>query len=299
LEPFFKQIAENEPDLIPLQKQQSPTFWPIYEGLPGELSVRKDDKSLKILSKWEAFEDEWRYNNYLYREGIIQKDILTVVDESADRAANRYVGILNIAKPGGDAEMTANHKKEYIQIPVSDCYINYDSGVSTMTGFSSTSIHPEAAMKLYNVLYSDKEIFNMLLFGLEGDHYKKVGDNRIEPVEGSKYFYGGNAWAYGNQLLAYYLPGQKDGTWDETEDLLNNAVVSPLRGFYFDPTPVQAELAQCDAVIKEFKNMDYVAADIDVFISDITGKLKAAGMETVAAEFQKQVDAWAASVGKK
>jgi putative aldouronate transport system substrate-binding protein len=299
LEPFFKQILENEPNLYPLQKYQSPKYWPIYEYLPGELSIRKDDATLKILPKWEAFEEEWRYSNYLYKEKIIRQDILTMGDDSADRAANRYVGVLNIAKPGGDAEMTANHKKEYILIPTSDCYINYDSGVSTMTAISSTSKHPEETMKLYNVIYTDKEIFNMLLFGLEGTHYKKTGESRIEPVENSKYFYGGNAWAYGNQLLAYYLPGQEDGTWEETERLLNTAVVSPLRGFYFDPSPVQAELAQCDAVLKEFDNQQYVATDIDAFISDITNKLKAAGMETVVAEFQKQVDAWAVSVGKK
>jgi len=299
LEPFFKQIVENEPNLIPLLQQQSPTYWPIYEWLPGELSVRKDDDTLTILPKWEPFADEWRYRNYLYNEKIIRQDVLTVTDDSADRAANRYVGVLNIAKPGGDAEMTANHKKEYILIPVSDCYINYDSGVSTMTAISSTSTHPEETMKFYNVIYTDKEIFNMLLFGLEGVHYAKAGESRIEPVENSKYFYGGNAWAYGNQLLAYYLPGQEDGTWELTEELLNTAVVSPLRGFYFDPEPVQAELAQCNAVNEEFRNMEYVATDIDAFISDFTNKLKAAGMETVCAEFQKQVDEWAVSVGKK
>ena len=300
LEPFFRQIRDNEPELIPIQKQQAPKLWPYYEGfVQGMVYMKKGDATMTALPPWEAMKEEWAYQNYLYKEGLIRKDIVTVLDESAYQVANRFAATLNIAKPGGEAEATARLKKEYIQIPVSDCYIAYDSGVSTCTAISSTSKHPEEAMKFLNLIYTDVELFNFLLFGLEGEHYKKVAENRAEPIEGSKYFYAGQAWAFGNQFLAWYLPGQKDGTWEETQDILNNAEVSVVRGFYFDPEPIQSEIAQISAVSKEYANQQYITDDLDGWIAEYTNKLKAAGIERVVAEFQSQVDAWAVSVGKK
>ena len=300
LEPFLMQIRDNEPEMFPLLKQQNPKMWPIYERfIGGLLYMKKGDETMTILPPWEAMNDEWSYNNWLYKEKLIREDIATVIDDSPYQLSNRFAATLNIAKPGGEAEATARYQKEYIQIPVSKCYIAYDSGVSTVTAISSTSSHPEEAMKFLNLMYTNEELFNMLLFGLEGQHYTKAGPNRVDLIEGSKYFYGGQAWAFGNQLLAWYVPGQEDGTWEETQSILDSAEVSVVRGFYFDPESVQSEIAQLDAVGKEFERQDYVTDDLETWKSDYINKLKAAGIEKVIAEFQRQVDEWAVSVGKK
>ena len=300
LEPFLFQIRDNEPELFPLLKQQSPSRWRSYESFVGGLLfMKKGDETLTVVPSWEAMEEDWAYNNWLYKEKLVRQDIATVTDDSPYQLSNRFAATLNIAKPGGEAEASARYQKEYIQIPVSKCYIAYDSGVSTVTAISSTSSHSEEAMKFLNLIYTDEELFNMLLFGIEGRHYTKAGANRVELIENSKYFYGGQAWAFGNQLLAWYVPGQEDGTWEETQAILDNAEVSIVRGFYFDPESVQSEIAQLAAVGKEFERQDYVSDDIDSWKSDYINKLKAAGIEKVMAEFQSQVDEWAASVGKK
>lgn len=168
-----------------------------------------------------------------------------------------------------------------------------------MTAINSGSKNSVAAMKLLNCVYSDKAIFNKLIFGLEGVHYKKISENRVEPVEKSKYLYAANAWVYGNQFNAYYMPGQKDGVWEETDKLNRNSNISKLMGFVFDPTPVQAEIAQVAAVNKEFKNVDFTAKDVEQYAKDSTDKAMAAGSGKIAAELQKQIDAWAKANGKK
>lgn len=56
----------------------------------------------------------------------------------------------------------------------------------------------------------------MLCFGIEGEHYTKVADNRIETVENSKYF-PNTAWMFGNVFHSYYVQGQEDGVWEATE----------------------------------------------------------------------------------
>ncbi len=230
------------------------------------------------------------------------QEIATLSDGMATASmqnSNYFASYLAVAKPGGAAESSALNGEEYIMIPHGECFITSDSGVTTMTAVSSTSKHPEEAMQLLNLMYTDEALFNMLMFGLEDVHYTKVADNRIEPIEGANYTYGTMAWAYGNQLLAWYLPGQVDGLWETTEEILNNAEVSLLRGFSFDLTPVQSEIAQIDAVRTEYSYRDYVATDLAAFESEYTEKLKAAGIETLVAEFQRQVDEWAAAVGLK
>jgi len=254
--------------------------------------IRKDDPNATLIPATEVIADQLKLDNEWYQKGYIRKDIATVTDNSADVKANRYVCTLSSYKPGWGAEFTSRQGVEYIAVPIEGAYIKAISGIETMTAINVNSKNPEAAMKLLNLVYTDKEIFNELLFGLEGTHYTKTGENFAEPVADSKYNYSAYAWRVGNQFNAWYLPGQVDGTWEETDKLNNTAQVSVLRGFTFSPANVQAELAQVAAVKKEYKNAQYTTKDIDAYITEYTDKLNQAGLPNIVKELQTQIDAW-------
>jgi putative aldouronate transport system substrate-binding protein len=79
-------------------------------------------------------------------------------------------------------------------------------------------------------------------------------------------------------------------------DINNSAVVSPLLGFSFDPEPVKSELAQCQAVMDEFKGGLFTGAvDPDVVLPQFLEKLEKAGAQKIVDEAQRQIDAWKAS----
>ena len=78
----------------------------------------------------------------------------------------------------------------------------------------------------------------------------------------------------------------------------NEAPVSVLRGFVFDPSNVQTELTQLAAVKDELKNGQYTTADIEKFITDRNEKMEQAGLSTLMEEVQRQVDEWKAANGK-
>lgn len=84
-----------------------------------------------------------------------------------------------------------------------------------------------------NLVYSDKEIYNELLFGIEGEHYKKTGENSVEVIDSTKYDFSGYGWMLGNQFNAYYLPGQAEGVWEQTDELNRAAEVSPASWIRF------------------------------------------------------------------
>lgn len=87
------------------------------------------------------------------------------------------------------------------------------------------------------------------------------------------------------------------GIWEKTDEINRSADVSPLRGFAFDPTPVQSEIAQLAAVTSEYLNRAIVADDYQAAVAEQDEKEKAAGRDTVIAEFKKQMDDWVAENG--
>lgn len=296
LYPFLDEVVANEEGMFPIDQRQSMATGGYEAIVDGAVYIKWGDPEATLVPYTDIIGEQDKMDKMWYDKGYVREDIATVTDNTADVKANRYISTLGIYKPGWAAEFTNNNDahKEYIDIPIEGAYVGASSGAETMTAINVNSKNPEAAMKLLNLVYTDKEIFNELLFGIEGTHYTKTGDNSVEPVADSKYSYGGQAWKFGNQFLAYTLPGQDEDVWEQTAKMNEEAEVSPIRGFNFDPAKVQAELAQINAVIMEYRNMQYVAEDIEAFTAEKCEKLEQAGLQKVMDEAQRQLDDWKA-----
>lgn len=308
LEPFLDEIVKNEPSMFPIDSRVAAVVEEDYEAVVsvGSTSgnngdcvlIRKDDSEASLVSVADVISDQLKLDHEWYQKGYLRKDIATVMDNTADVKANRYVCTLSSYKPGWDSEMTTRQGVEYITVPIEGIYVKANSGSETMNAINVNSKNPEAAMKLMNLMYTDKEIFNELVFGIEGEHYTKTGENSVELTSNaseSKYTFSGYAWMLGNQFKAYYMPGQADGLWEETDKLNKEAQISPLRGFVFDPSNVQSELAQVGAVVKEYANGQFNAKDIDAYIAERNAKMEQAGLSAIMEETQRQIDAWKSS----
>lgn len=165
-----------------------------------------------------------------------------------------------------------------------------------MNAVSSSSEHPEAAIKMIEVMNTDKEIFNMLNFGIEGVNYT-MEDGFVKEIPDSGYFFN-SGWALGNQFNAYLVEGQKEGVWEETMEINNNADVSPLSGFSFNEEPMATQMAQMSSVAAEYKFMS-LYDDFDERFEQYVTKMEQAGVEEYKAELQKQLDEWLTANGKK
>lgn len=313
LEPFLETIKKNEPNLIPYGGEGFAGNLDPYafnnEGVVSTAStgtigapvyMKVDDKSMKVFARYGTKED--RENMEFFRDwftkGYIRKDVVTVNDVTQDSLNNKYAVITGATKPGAEAEMMLKYKKEYTMVPIQTPYISAMSGIQTMTAINKNSKNPERAMMLIDLVYTDKDIFNTLIFGIENTHYKKVSENEVNVPEDSKYKMGNMAWMLGNQFNAYYMNGQKPGTWEETDKINKEAKVSIIRGFTFDPEPVKNELAQITSVNKEFNKMMY-NPEFDKLYDAWLEKLNKAGIQKVVEETQRQIDEWAKANGKK
>lgn len=293
--PFFDWVKEKYPDLIPLSYDTAVKrdYLRNYEDLNNFLyfEVANPDKIIPVT---ELDGENLKSNRLLLDKGYIRQDIVTVSSPNGDRNTGRYASIWSTCKPGGEAEAAQKWGgMDYIMVPLSGGgYIKSNAGQSTMNAFNVNAKEPEAAMKLLNLLWTDAEIFNELLFGLEGVHYKKAGESRIELIEGSKYNFGSSAWIFANQFEAWKIPGQSDTVWEESQEALDKSTISPNAGFVPDFTDYQTEIAQLNSVKTEYASGHYTSDDVDACLAERNAKYEAAGLQKLVDGIQAQLDAW-------
>ncbi len=161
---------------------------------------------------------------------------------------------------------------------------------------------PINAMKFLNLMYSDEVVVNLLDWGIEGTHYVKNEDGSIsypEGVSATTSTYPMNySFIWGNELLSHILAGEDQDMWVKMKAFNETAPKSQALGFTFNINPVYAEYTACLDVYQRYaKALGSGSVDPDVILPEFLGKLKAAGVEKIIAEKQRQLDLFAEQSG--
>lgn len=236
-----------------------------------------------------------------YKKGYIRSDILSENMDGTDEAEKGYI-LWQHGYYNNTSEKTESMQKGFDTrvFPLGDTYYIKNAIPQTMTTIARTSVNPERAMKVLELMHTKKgkDIYNLLSFGIEGEHYEKISENRIKPFDytsqgDSNSKYGLFKWAVGNTLNAYELPADEEGMAEYVASLDENATILPAVGFKPDTSDLSVELAQLNSVEQEYKSRKYGAhQDWEGVYNEYVAKLKTAGVEKVTAELQKQLDAW-------
>lgn len=228
----------------------------------------------------------WKDNNWTPADAATMKDENTLINQGM--ILSRYQRV----KPGVETALKDNHGQDFTVIPMGKPTINTNAVQSTLTGVNINSKHPEKAIQMFDYIFSNKEVANMLFFGLEGQDYNLV-DGRIERLEGC---WTTPQWELGNQFNAMLAVGDEEGVWEATMKGNEEAGYDALFGFVPDRTPVETELANLEAVWMEYKDILYYGLqDYKTVIPEMMDKMNLAGLEKVTVEMQKQVDAFLAA----
>ncbi len=231
----------------------------------------------------------WKDNNWC------PADAATLKDENTLMASGQILSRYNRHKPGTEADMFNRFKQEVVCIPTGDATINTNAATSTLTAVNVNSKHPEKAIELYNYVFGNKEIANMLFFGLEGQDFEMV-DGRVKRLENC---WNVPQWQLGNQFNANLTVNDVDGVWEETMKGNAEAKLEPLFGFVPNRAPVETELATCEAIWNEYKDILYYGLrDHNEAIPEMMDKMQKAGLEKVTTELQSQIDEFVAAQGK-
>ncbi|MDR6550679.1 ABC transporter substrate-binding protein [Paenibacillus qinlingensis] len=299
IEPFLKQLKEGEPGIIPFGTTRGFFMNHIY-GIDWRVSVYQGDANHRVLPDVTP---EMRQNFALahswYDKGYINQDAATLKN-AADvyNKGNTAVWFDFTGKPGSEAEFKAGGGGfDVVLVPLAKP--SFNGAVSSMNAISRTSKHPEKAMQLLELVNTDKQLYNTLVYGIEGKHYKRGDGNYVKLNVDSGYFTNTD-WVFGNIRNEYLPEGAPADKIEQTVRINEEAEVSPYYDFVFRTDDLKAELANVKAV-----NDEYYAAlatgtvDPAKFMLIYEEKLKRAGSEVIRAEKQRQLDDWLKAKGTK
>jgi len=296
LEPFLEQIKQNEPGIIPFMLVGPLTKFHQFLYGYDDFGVKLDDETFKVnfIESSPEYKQFAELMHRWFEKGYINEDASTVKQIDSSHNGKFAVSIEYTMKPGYEAEIKAkNGGRDIIGIPLTDVTTTRTSNIATLTAISRTSKNPERAMMLLELVNTDRELFNLLSFGLEGKHHEKLSDNVVKTNPNGGYV--ASNWVFGNVFNGYLIEGQAEDTWEVTKKLNESAFVQPTFGFNFDDTAVKAENANLAAIRAEYEPLLLTGTvDTNEYLPQYLDKLKKAGMDKVHAELQRQLDAWVA-----
>jgi len=271
-----------------------------YEEVSGSYGVRYGDEGCKIVNAYANEESMIRFKtaNEWFNAGYIRKDALYANDD--DNYKGKLDGMLfwdEVYTPYVADALTKRYGVEIMTIPYEvEPYITFQETAGG-TSIVSSSNYKEEAMQVINLIQTDKELYNLLVFGIEGKNYKKVDEDRIEVQYSSSptpnVAYGLYKWIVGNTELAYNIQSEpeeyKKWVFEEVNSSNNKSF---LAGFHPDTTQIQDMILQTNLIKEQYLQPLNVGVvpDWEANYAEYREKLVQAGEEQIIAELQKQVD---------
>lgn len=275
-------------------------------------SVRIGDNSFKVIPYYtdELTKLSWKYKAEWFQKGYIRPDIASVekapsfIVNDPDNSTIDYGGSAGWAEDMS-AALTEKFGFDITTIHTSDI-ITLTKSTATDWCIPSTAKNPERAAMLMNLLNSEggKELYQLLVYGIEGKHYTKNADGTITMADGtgqtSDSTYGNYNWMLGNvQNSLYTNPAQIKNT-EYTFSLEEKAMKNPLIGFQFDKSAVETEMMNLKAIQDEYTSIlgkGYAGDKWEEKCQEMIKRMDDAGAKEFYEEVQRQVDEYVKANG--
>lgn len=297
-EDVLKKIKASEPNTWLLRNVSAEIFMAnyLYDPLGNSIGVLPiDAEDLKVVNLFEtaAYKEsllkihEWYNARYFH-----------FVEEESQLYPQRPFAEEAVLEPWIASSYTAWYEDTRIAIEITPPVLTVDD-IETNFSILKTSKNPEKAMEFLNLLYTDKDIINLFVWGIEGLDYEKIDENTVRTPDVADYsdlrFQNHGGTFIGNQFLSYtdeFFPSNMN---EQKATFNERALRSKAFGFRFNPEPVQEEAKLLSSmIIRHRKRLESGTLDPEEYLPDFIERLKKAGIDKVIAEKQRQLDEWAA-----
>ena len=155
--------------------------------------------------------------------------------------------------------------------------------------------NPERALMMFESFFQDKEYWMMLAYGVEGIHYDITESGELNPLNTD--LWAPNTYCdWGLQRVEWKLPviGQPKNSAEVWDGLASMGELNPYAVFFADFEPIRNERA---AVVEVYNQYAYPLAygfveDVEAGYAELMQKLEEAGLRTMEAELQRQLEAY-------
>lgn len=289
--------------------------WSMYNGMYSFLGVGGAEIGITYCDGTFTVKDGVAGEHYKlyaktmadwYKEGYIRSDIMSVDTSTLTTPKNgeitdtTYVFSCDLYLTEADQEAAiADAGMDMTYLPIEEnAYLIL--GGDTSYAIPYCADEPERAMMVLNAIYSQPDLYNTLIYGIEGEDYTKNADGTIttsyvgaSPTADDSY--GIQRWIIGSCKNALINNGTDPNYYADLEALEETARVNPFLNFTFDRTNVEGICASILNVYYEYgPQLDNgVAGDNwEELYNNYMAARKDAGIEELVTEFQNQLNAY-------
>jgi putative aldouronate transport system substrate-binding protein len=303
-------VHKNEPNMVGVVPSNGELVrnwgWDPLGDMVTPLGVLMDSgRSWEVVNLFETdfYKEFVTTMRKWYQEGLIMQDGISNSESVGVMmgAGRAFGGFMNL-KPYFEVQETTNYGTEIVVSTIVPPFAVTSYVIMNAWAISSSSKHPEAAMKLLNMMYTDPTLMNLMIYGLEGPHYVKVGNasngqSMIAYPQGvtstTSTYRPSGGWLWGNQFVGHVWEGNPPDYWDVTRDFNATAAKSFAFGFSWDSSDVKNQLTACTNVMGKYhKALMCGELDPATTLPRFNQELKAAGMDDIIKDKQAKLDAW-------
>lgn len=309
---LFAKIKEGEPDMYVTQPQGQTTsvldsFFKQHDSMGDDMGVLLDhgQGELQLVNLFETpyYEDAVRKAREWNEKGYILPDASTNPDTGVSYyKTGKVATTLSLIHPGVPTDNSNMTGIKSDAVTVNPAFTNTQQVGAIIQSIPTTCENPEKVLEFLNLLYTDEAVYNALVWGVEGTHYVHVdgSDEWITYPEGVTADTSGYTlsatYAFGNRYLSYIWNTDPENLNEKFREFNDSAIKSNALGFVFDPSEVKTEVAAVQAVFDQYRlPLENGVIDPDENLPKFIQALKDAGIDTVIAEKQRQLDEWAAA----
>ena len=203
-------------------------------------------------------------------------------------------------KPGIENELEKKTTKEMLVFTLTPVYTT-TTRLDILWYVAHNSEKPERAVQVLNELYTNPELENICINGIEGKHFELKDEEKgivgyPEGVDGTNTGYPSYPWAWPNEMISYIWDGDPEDLWTATDEWNKSAVISPAMGFSWNNSSVLNQVTACTNVKSKYENALVTGSiDPDEAIPQFLQELEDAGVNDIIAEKQRQLDEYLAN----
>lgn len=242
---------------------------------------------------------DWSQKGYIMPEALSSTESGTNLIRAGSAFADFYTG------PAPDTEARISRECG-VTIKDVEFFEHYKTTGETAPCWSiaGNSEQPERAMQVLNEMYTNQELANIFIYGIEGKTFEFVDkENKVidypEGVDAANSGYAFDHWGWPNMCLSYVWEGYPVDVYEEYITFNAGGVPSPAYGFTFDNSSVLNEVTACSNVVAKYAealntgsvNPNGSSGSLEQFIKELEDN----GIDTIVAEKQRQLDEWLAA----
>jgi putative aldouronate transport system substrate-binding protein len=317
LQPWIEKAKAAHPDMYPYLTDGTIGFMPWIHAFATNISdyvinmsaipdaSGKVDETILVPFETTAISDYLNTVRDWYNKGYINPDAGLTTFQPSDslNAGNFFIQPMPLKGNNIKAQelviASGNPDLKLKEIYGMPKVINTSDAGGSMLAIPASSPNPVQAMKLLNLMHTDKKLINMMLYGVEGVNWELESDGRVNIIDDSWLKAHPGAWVWADITIQYVTNKEDPNKNQLLIDYAKDAFPEPSLGFRFRTEPVAAEITALQAVVDGSQRAlmtGYV--DPAVELPKFLQAMKDAGLDKILAEVQKQYTEWKAAATK-